>query len=137
MQGLISMDQVRVYDTGDAGDPADLIIPTPILDLMGVTAGQAIQVRVSDDSPEQLHILGPATNEDPRTMYTVVAHPVPQQPGRFTSQLNREWKEKHWRQPEEDMNDFGDDPYAQIEVDYTIEDAKVFLKEDGTLVIPL
>ena len=35
------------------------------------------------------------------------------------------------------MNEWGDDPYRQIEVDYTTEVARTFLREDRTLVIPL
>ncbi len=141
-EGLEPRDAIRVYDPGEAdGDGAYINLPRSILSSMGIPEGQPILIQVRDDAPEQVVILGPATPGDPADPYTITATPEPKQnpdyPPRYSLRLPREWKKKPWRQPEEDMNDRGDDPYSLIDVDYDLGQAIGFLRADGALVIPL
>lgn len=140
--GIEPRDEIRVYDPGYAdGHGAYIELPRSILSSMGIPEGQPVRVRVRDDAPEQLVVLGPAAPGDSAAPSTITATPEPDRdsdyPPRYSLRLPREWKERHWHQPVEDRNQWGDDPYRPIEADYDIEQVKQFLTADGTLVIPL
>lgn len=139
-QGIASMDAIRIYDPGYADDGACIVLPPSILPSMGILEGQPIRIRVRD-APKEVAVLGPATSGDPDDPYTITGTPDPVRgpasPLQYSFRFPREWKEKHWRQPHEDMNDIDYDPYYMIDAVYDLEQSGRLLKDDGALIIPL
>lgn len=142
MEDLLSATTLMVLYPGYGhGDQATISVPHSVLALMRIRADQTLHLRVQDENPEQVQILGRATSVEPDDPYAMTAVPEPDNdklyPPLFNFRFPQAWKDKHWRQAEEDNNDYGDDPYRQIRVEYNQAEAQSFLQADGSLVIPL
>ena len=138
--GIEPRDEIRVYDDGYEDGEADIVVTHPILSAMRIDENNPILVRVSDESPRQIEILGQASDEEPTDPYTVKAKPDPNPdrdfPPRYSCLLPRAWRDEHFRLPEEDLDDESGFVYEPIEADYPTEEAKGLVSGDGTLVIP-
>ena len=75
--GIDPRDEIRVYDPGYVDGAADIVLTRPILTLMGLNETQPILVRVRDDHPKQIEILGQPLPTSPQTPTRSPPGPIP------------------------------------------------------------